>query len=111
MLYFSCNFSSAFYLSLTFFALLRKIAWWPSAGKDTKCMRFKCNVKNLRHVEAGLMHFCHGKMRFFYVKPPVVVVVVLVFYGPSTHFRLFRAQSVSLSTLFLGKPPRQFTST
>ena len=39
------------------------------------------------------------------------VVVVLVFYGPSTHFRSFQARSVFLSTLFLGKPPRQFTST
>ena len=40
----------------------------------------------------------------------VVVVVVLVFYGPST-LRSFRARSVNLSTLFLGIPPRQFTST
>ena len=37
--------------------------------------------------------------------------VVLVFYGPSTIFRSFRARSVNLSTLYLGKPPRQFTST
>ena len=37
--------------------------------------------------------------------------VVLVFYGPSTLFRSFRARSVNLSTLYLGKPPRQFTST
>ena len=35
----------------------------------------------------------------------------IVFYGPSTHFRSFRARSVNLSTLFLAKPPRQFTST
>ena len=41
----------------------------------------------------------------------VVVVVVVVFYGPSTHFRSFRARSVNLATLFLGKPPRHFTST
>ena len=40
-----------------------------------------------------------------------VVVVELVFYSPSTHFRPFRAWSVNLATLFLGKPPRQFTST
>ena len=38
-------------------------------------------------------------------------VVVLVFYGPSTLFRLFRVESVNLSTLFLGKTTRQFTST
>ena len=35
----------------------------------------------------------------------------IVFYGPSTHFRSFRARSFNLSTLFLAKPPRQFTST
>ena len=39
------------------------------------------------------------------------VVVVLVFYGPSTLFMSFRARSVYLSTLFLGKSPRQLTST
>ena len=33
------------------------------------------------------------------------VVVVLVFYGPSTLFRSFRARSVYLSTLFLGSLP------
>ena len=38
-------------------------------------------------------------------------LVVLVFYGPSTHFRSFRARSVNLATLFLGKSPRQFVST
>ena len=37
--------------------------------------------------------------------------VVLLFYGLSTHFRSFRVQSVYLSTLSLGKPPRQFTNT
>ena len=38
-------------------------------------------------------------------------VIVLVFYWPLTFFMSFRARSVNLSTLFLGKPPRQFTST
>ena len=41
----------------------------------------------------------------------VLCCVVLVFYGPSTLFRSFRARSVNLSTLYLGKPPRQSTST
>ena len=45
----------------------------------------------------------------FYVV--VVAVVVLVFYGPSTHFMSFQARPVNLATLFLRKPPRQFTST
>ena len=35
------------------------------------------------------------------------VVVVLVFYGPSTQFRSFQLWSVNLSTLLLDKPPRQ----
>ena len=34
-----------------------------------------------------------------------------LFYGPSTHFRSFRARSVTLITLFLDNPPRQFTNT
>ena len=38
-------------------------------------------------------------------------LVWFLFYGPSTHFRSFRARSVNLATLFLGKPPWQFTST
>ena len=38
----------------------------------------------------------------------ILVLVWFLFYGPSTHFRSFRAQSVNLATLFLGKPPRQF---
>ena len=38
-------------------------------------------------------------------------LVWFLFYSPSTHFRSFRARSVTLTTLFLGKPPRQFTST
>ena len=38
-------------------------------------------------------------------------LVWFLFYGPSTHLRSFWAQSVNLATLFLGKPPRQFTST
>ena len=37
--------------------------------------------------------------------------VGFLFYGPSTHFRSFRARSVNLATLFLGKSPRQFIST
>ena len=41
----------------------------------------------------------------------IVIVVVLVFYGPSTLFKSFRARSVNQSTLFEGNPPRQFTST
>ena len=48
---------------------------------------------------------------FCYYDSLVGWLVVLVFYGPLTHFMSFRARSVNLATLFLGKPPRQFTST
>ena len=38
-------------------------------------------------------------------------LIWFLFYGPSTHFMSYRAWSVNLATLFLGKSPRQFTST
>ena len=59
-------------------------------------------------------------LNYFYMMdiPEVVLwygvisgVVELVFYGPSTLLWPFWARSVNLYTLFLGKPPRQFTST
>ena len=50
----------------------------------------------------------HTIMHLLYFKP--LVLVWFLFYGPSTHFRSFRARSVTLTTLFLRKPPRQFTS-
>ena len=40
-----------------------------------------------------------------------VYAYVLVFYGPLTLLRSCRARSINLSTLFLGKPLKQFTST
>ena len=46
-----------------------------------------------------------------YWRKYVLVLVWFLFYSPSTHFRSFRARSVTLTTLFLGKPPRQITST
>ena len=49
---------------------------------------------------------------FFMKQAKTIHTLVLFdfcFYGPSTHFRSFRVQSVILTTLFLGKPPRQFT--
>ena len=55
------------------------------------CKYKKYRIKNNReNVDFGLVWF--------------------LFYGPSTHSRSFRAQSVTLTTLLLGKPPRQFTS-
>ena len=39
-----------------------------------------------------------------------VVAVELVFYSPMTHFKSFLTWLVNPAPLFLGKPPRQFTS-
>ena len=39
-----------------------------------------------------------------------VIVDELGFYGPSTHFRSFRARSINQATLFLGKPPPVLTN-
>ena len=50
----------------------------------------------------------HGRVSFDNI---IFALVWFLFYGPSTHFRSFRTGSVNLATLFLGKPPRQFTST
>ena len=50
-----------------------------------------------------------GENGTFQMKRNLRNVVVLVFYGPSTHFRSYRDRSINLATLFLGKCPRQFT--
>ena len=39
----------------------------------------------------------------------LILLIWFLFYSPSTHFRSFRALSVTLTTLFLGKPPWQLT--
>ena len=56
----------------------------------------------------------HKAIYFSWLEPelfcPLLGLVWFLFYGPSTHFRSFRARSVTLTTLFLCKPPRQFTS-
>ena len=60
--------------------------------------------------------FCHVAVHFIgfvllWRHEKNLVLVWFLFYGPSTHFRSFWVRSVNLATLFLGKPPRQFTST
>ena len=50
-----------------------------------------------KHSNLNLHFVCFGLVWF-------------LFYGPSTYFSSFRARSVNLATLFLGKPLRQFTS-
>ena len=63
---------------------------------------------SLRWAYMPFCWFCHDAAHRFISqslgKANVVVVVVLVFYGPSTLFRSFRARSVNISTLVLGKP-------
>ena len=50
----------------------------------------------------GQLNTTTGVYTTSYHDSHVVVVVELVFYGPSTHFMSFRARSVNLATLFLG---------
>ena len=54
------------------------------------------NLKNFEAKIRGVITVLGEKLHDF--------IVVLVFYGPLTHFRSFLVQSVNLSTLFLGKP-------
>ena len=64
------------------------------------------------------MNLLHGSSNFEMMSVGLFTVMFFSFgfglifvYGLPTHFRSFRARSVTLTTLFLGKPPRQFTST
>ena len=72
------------------------------AGDLPSLISLRCLLRGLPRTQA-----------FFAGRTCHLVVVELMFYGPSTLFRSFRARSVYLSTLFLdvGKPPWQFTST
>ena len=56
---------------------------------------------------------CHGdqKLPLTYNGENVFWFGVISVLRPFNTFRSFRARSVTLTTLFLGKPPRQFTST
>ena len=67
-------------------------------------------VKNIALLY--IKHTCTRtiNLHFFLQDPPVFYqdLVWFRFYGPSTHFRSFRARSVTLTTLFLGKPPRLY---
>ena len=87
-----------------------------------KCLvvtvRLLCAI-GIRYVFQGTtMTFlmAQGHSRRWYLKVKIshvmkkVVVVVMVFYSPSTLFRSYWAQSVNLSTLFLDKPPSQFVN-
>ena len=85
------------------------------ADQTAQMRRMICDfIVSIRHktrfLMARLMYFENVFLCHFFSKATVKVGVVLVFYGPSTLFRSFRARSVNLSTLFLGKPPRLFNS-
>ena len=66
-------------------------------------LRKQLTYKLIRTLRSQFVIGQHVLSRFW--------LFVLVFYGPSTHFRSVRARSVNLAPLFLGKPPRQFSST
>ena len=60
---------------------------WCKAGRANLAVTSRLNVEDAWVV-------------YSYMK----VLVWFLFYGPSTHFRSFRARSVNLATLFLGNP-------
>ena len=106
---------------------------WASAQSDQSSLHAQCLAKgsSFLHVDSkdsdqtGRMPrliwvfagrtltllFCHVMAHILEICGVKFGLVWFLFYGPSTYFRSFWARSVNLATLFLGKPPRQFTST
>ena len=90
-----------------------KHAQWCAPREDSDQPAFPCSLLNL------LCPFEEALGPWLPIEHPantgqavqMIGLVWFLFYGPSTHFRSFGARSVSLTTLFLGKPPWQFTST
>ena len=86
--------------------------------KNFHLFQTACNKQNklqVRHWNRFLKKLCgSSNMTGPTLKLFIKIIFGLVWfllYGPSTRFRLFRAWLVTLTTLFLGKPPGQFTST
>ena len=69
------------------------------------------NHNDISREEIKSRSQCLCNCSFNYSNRALFDLVWFLFYSPSTHFRSFWARSVNLATLFLGKPPRQFTST
>ena len=87
-------------------------SWWAKTHTHSKnCNNPKAAFQyiSLTIVTSVLLVVFVSGQSFFRLK--LKLWLLLLFYGPSTHFRSIRVRSVNLSTLFLGKPHRQFTST
>ena len=83
------------------------VAWrgvHPSLSQTSTSALFATRNSTISRLSS--IHACERISNIFMMN----VVVVLVFYGPSTLFRSYRVRSINLSTLFLGKPPRHFTN-
>ena len=90
-------------------AIALPVLLYRRANKETDLWNFFNFVIFFEHRCLQLMEY--QKQFFDRQWHKVFGLVWFIFYGPSTCFRSFRARSVNLATLFLGKPPRQFTST
>ena len=80
---------------------------WYDIWPKNKC-------RSLRPIFHGAMILLYILKIIWYMNTILrdsVWFVLILFYSPLTHFWSFRARSVNLATLFLGKPPRQFIST
>ena len=109
------------YLMVQWFSLIswRLFDIWTSYFRIMSQYDLTFDLKiNVGHCDLYFMvqWFCLISWSLFGIWTPYFGImsqflVWFLFYGPSTHFRSFQAWSVNLATLFLGKPPRQFTST
>ena len=88
----------------TFFSP-KRFAWWLKIAAQIIFIDRQINL-NAWNFKIIAYNQENTKIKVRYFRGSVDLVV-LVFYGPSTHFRSFRVRSINLATLFLRKPPRQ----
>ena len=82
---------------------------WVVAGRTVTLLvlSFRGLVYVCRFIYIGVSLNCGFILCHTFLRSPIYLVLVwFLLYGPSTHFRSFRARSVTLTTLFLSKPPR-----
>ena len=115
---FCCFFFMRWLISAVWFYHTDK---WPkdadrmvNSGPTSDCLIWvhivcsNMSVQKLSIITVSLTSSLFGTWLRFCVS---LILVWLLFYGPSTHFRSFQVRLVTLTTLFLCKPPMQFTST
>ena len=85
--------------------LKQVFSWWGSFDYEHSLPSYTSTSILL------ILSKCYSTSKYKILLILLSLLVWFLFYGLSTHFRSFRARAVNLATVFLGKPPRQFTST